>query len=82
MFGVSREGGRGSLLMGTIKSVVAVGLLSWLAGVWLSATSRDHETLSRLATNVSQGVDDPLTTGSIGGRARSTRLDPCSVPKR
>lgn len=81
MFGSEQGEGRSSLLSYTLKSVAAVAILSCLAANWLSTTSSDRETLSRLAFNASRGFDDPLTTGSLG-RANSTRLDPCSLPAR
>ena len=70
-----------SLLVGTIKTALVVGALSYMAAGWLSA-STDSQTLSRLAANASQGLADPLTTGSISGGANSTRLDPCQAAKR
>lgn len=83
MFGSSEGGdGRPSLLAGTIKTVVVVGALSYLAAGWLSSASQDHQTLTRLAASASQGVPDPLTTGSIAGRANATRIDPCALPQR
>ena len=82
MFVFSREDGRPSLLAGTIKTVAAVGLLSWLAGFWLSSAPHDQLTLSRLATNISRGQLDPLTTGTIGTRANAPKIDPCAAPKR
>lgn len=80
MFGFNEEG-RPSIIASTVKTVAIVGVLSFMAAGWLSSAS-DRHTLSRLAANVGQGVDDPLTTGSIGSRANSTRIDPCAVPPR
>lgn len=73
---------RPSIAAATIKTVAAIGLLSWLAAGWLSDATRDHATLGRLAANISRGFDDPLTTGSITRRAASTRLDPCTSDAR
>lgn len=69
---------RPSISIATLKIVAIVGLLSWLATAWLSDATRDYATLGRLAANVSRGSDDPLTTGSIGKRMETTRLDPCT----
>ena len=82
MFGFSREEGRPSLLAGTVKTVAAIGALSWLAGFWLSGAAHDQQTLTRLAANVSRGQVDPLTNGAIGQRANTTKIDPCAAPKR
>ena len=76
------ESGRPSIVIATVKSVVVVGVMSWLAAGWLSTSVKDNETLTRLAGNISRGVDDPLTTGSIAGRGDSTKLDPCSTRPR
>lgn len=81
MFGWSENGGRSAILVSTVKSVVIVGALSYLAAGWLSA-STDKTTLSRLSLNASQGAIDPLTTGAIGTRVNATRLDPCTAPRR
>lgn len=82
MFGFTPEDGRPSLIGSTIKSVAIIGALSYLAAGWLSTVTRDNQTLSRLALNASRGFDDPLTTGSIAGRANGARLDPCATPQR
>ena len=82
MFDTSGEERRSSLLSGTVKAVVVIGVLSWMSAGWLSSASHDGDTLARLASNISQGRQDPLTTGSIAGRASATRIDPCALPRR
>lgn len=72
---------QGSLVRTTIKAVLGIAVVSWLAAIWIS--SSDGEKVARLAGLVGKGaVEEPLTTGSIGGRAGSTRLDPCALPGR
>lgn len=80
MFGFFKDDGRPSLLGGTVKTAVIVGVLSYLAAGWLSSAA-DNETLARLAQNVSRGFADPLTTGSITEQATTSRLDPCAAPR-
>ena len=82
MADVDESARRPSIVIATIKTVAAVGLLSWLAAGWLSDATRDHATLGRLAANISRGSDDPLTTGSISRRADATRIDPCTANPR
>ena len=73
---------RTSLIATTAKSVLLVGGISFAAAGWLATVAtKDRDTLSRLAANVSTGLQDPLTTGSIGRRAESARLDPCTSRK-
>lgn len=81
MFGFNQEEGRPSLLSSTIKSVAIVGALSFMAAGWLSSAT-DNQTLSRLASAASRGLDDPLTTGAISSRAGAVRIDPCAAPRR
>lgn len=81
MFGSPDEDGKTSLIASTVKTVVIVGALSYLAAGWLSSAS-DNQTLARLAQNVSRGLGDPLTTGSIADQAKMTRIDPCVAPRR
>lgn len=80
MFGFE-TGGHGSLLSGTIKTVVFIAGLSYVAANWLSS-SADRQEPSRLATMEGRSPADPLTTGAIGMRANGTRLDPCAAPRR
>lgn len=80
MSGFPPEDGRPSLLATTVKSALVVAGLSYVAANWLSSTSLDQQGLGRLAFD-STRKDDPLTTGSIGARANSTRLDPCLLPR-
>ncbi|MBV9076255.1 MAG: hypothetical protein JO048_02085 [Methylobacteriaceae bacterium] len=70
-----------SLVVTTVKAVLAVGLLSYAAASWLTG-GFDQQHLSRLAFQVSRDVPDPVTTGSISDRARRTVLDPCAAPTR
>ena len=81
MFGGNGEDGRPSIIGSTLKSVVVIGALSYLAAGWLSAVTHDNQTLSRLAQNVSKGLNDPLTTGSIDKKSNAVRLDPCIAGK-
>lgn len=80
MFGFSREGGRGPLILATLKSVVLIAGISYAAAHWLSSSKLDRGGLGQLAFDA--GRLDPTTTGSLGGRAAGTRLDPCALPPR
>lgn len=80
MFGFG-DGGHGSLLAGTVKTVVFIAGLSYVAATWLSG-SADKQAPSRLAAIEGRSPADPLTTGAIGTRANGTRLDPCVTPRR
>lgn len=80
MFGFSREGAKASLLMTTLKSVLAIGGISLVAANWVS-TRVDQPGLAKVAQDVSRGLD-PITTGSIGAKANATRLDPCTGKSR
>lgn len=82
MINLPPEDEKRSLLGWTLKSVAIIAGLSWLASGWLASATRDQDTLARLAQNISRGVTDPLTTGSLAGKAASSRLDPCAAPKR
>ena len=75
-------GRRRSVLMWTLKTVAAVGFLSFCASNWLAGSATDKGTLARLASATLRGADDPVTTGSILKGAGSTKLDPCTVPPR
>lgn len=82
MTNMSREEAKRPLISWTLKCVVIIGGLSWLASGWLSSTTRDRDSLSRLTANISNGLDDPLTTGSVARNAGATKLDPCTSPRR
>lgn len=65
----------------TLKAVVAVAVLAYGAGTWLAGSRLDDAaTPSRIASQA--GLADPVSTGSIGRDAASTRLDPCALPGR
>lgn len=68
---------RSSLIESAIKTAVIIGGVSWLAANWISAAA-ERQTLARL---VGHG-EEPATTGSIGAKAASGRIDPCTVPQR
>ena len=79
MFGFGGEGAkRPAILMSTLKTVAIIGFLSFCASSWLSNSGLDQQGLARLARAQPNGSDDPVTTGSIGRAAGSTRLDPCT----
>lgn len=82
MIDLTQDERKRPLFAWALKSVAIIGGLSLLASGWLSSMTRDRDTLSRLATNVSRGVEDPLTTGSVAGRAAGAKLDPCAAPRR
>lgn len=77
----SGNDGHGSLLAGTIRTVVFIAGLSYVAATWLSG-SADKQAPPRLAAIEGRSPADPLTTGAIGPRANGTRLDPCATPRR
>lgn len=82
---VGMGGGQPRLLIRTVKAVAAAGLLTFLAAhVITNGFERGGAT--RLAAAIRAPVPDPATTGSIGGSAanaaRTTRLDPCVMPRR
>ncbi|MGJ3262601.1 MAG: hypothetical protein ACFE0R_05125 [Salinarimonas sp.] len=62
--------GRPSIIVTTLKIVIVVGALSWVAADWVSL-GFDREALARLASD----RPEPLITGSL--RLDSARLDPC-----
>lgn len=82
MLGLSREDGRPSVFATTLKSVVMIGALAYLSAGWLASTARDAQTMTRLSDNVSRNAADPLTTGSLAGRASGTKVDPCGPVRR
>lgn len=82
MFGRDEGGRKGSVLIWTVKTTAAVGCLSYLASSWLAGPATDGGTVSRLASVISRGTDDPVTTGSIIRGAGSAKLDPCIAPRR
>ncbi len=71
---------RSSLIESAIKTAVIIGGVSWLAASWISAAA-ERQTLARGAWQASHG-EDPATTGSIGLRAATGRIDPCAAPQR
>jgi hypothetical protein len=80
MFGTKDKGER-SLLGWTLRTVAAVTALSFVAGSWLAGPGLDNGTLTRLASLISPGADDPMTTGSIIPNAGGAKLDPCVTPR-
>lgn len=78
MFGSEKDGGGRPLLRGTLAVVLAVAASAYGMASWLSAGGLERSGLGRLAATMT-GIDDPLTTGSIG---KSTRLDPCVLVRR
>jgi hypothetical protein len=70
------------LLGGTLKLVLALGALGYLAAQSFSDKPLDYSGLSRLAAEVARKLPDPATTGSVAQSARATRLDPCVAPRR
>lgn len=83
MAGLPPDGtSRPALFLNTLKVSAAVALISYVAANWLSAGGLDQSNLGRLASAASRLTDDPVTTGSITGSARQTRLDPCAIPLR
>ena len=76
------EGRRRSVLIWTLKTVAAVGFLSFCASTWLAGPGLDSGTLAKLASATSRNADDPVTTGSILKGANATKLDPCILPRR
>ena len=82
MHGDGDQGQRRSVLLWTLKTVAAVGFLSFCASTWLAGPGLDSGTLARLAAATSGHGDDPVTTGSILKGANSTKLDPCVLPRR
>ena len=73
---------RPKILLATVKTVAAVGLLSVGAATWLSRSHLDRDGLARLAGAQFRGIDDPVTTGSVSRSAAAARLDPCALPSR
>lgn len=72
---------RPSILGATIKTCLAVGLLSLCAANWLT-NGFDRQGMSRLASAVTRDVPDPVATGSLERSANATALDPCAMPRR
>ena len=70
------------ILAATLKSVLAIGLLSVGAATWLSKSQLDKDGLARLAGAQVRGQEDPVTTGSLSRSAAGTRLDPCVLPPK
>ncbi|WP_372424895.1 hypothetical protein [Salinarimonas chemoclinalis] len=65
--------GRPSIIFTTLKIVIVVGALSWVAADWVSQ-GFDRDALARLASDGERGRE-PLITGSLG--LDRVRLDPC-----
>ncbi len=83
MLNFLRGDGEGpNLLAGTFKVALALAALGYLATHAFSEKPLDYNALSRLAADVARKLPDPGTTGSVAQSARSTRLDPCVVPRR
>lgn len=82
MFGTGDQGRRRSVLIWTVKTVAVVGTLSYFATAWFAGPGLDNGTVAKLASAISGGADDPVTTGSILRSAGSAKLDPCVLPRR
>jgi hypothetical protein len=63
-----------SLLGGTLKVALVVGLAAVAAADWLSRASLDRAVPRDFAGR------DPVITGSVAEAAERTRLDPCAAP--
>jgi hypothetical protein len=76
MFGMSNDGERPALLIGTVKAAGLLIVVSVLAARWLAAGPLD-----RVASHAA-GYEDPITTGSLARAGNQSRLDPCAAPRR
>ncbi len=63
-----------SLLGGTLKAALVVGLAALAAADWLSRAGLDRASPRDVAGR------DPVFTGSVAEAAERTRLDPCAAP--
>lgn len=77
-FGSEQGAGPPSLLWLTVKAAVLISVVSYGAVAWLSSNMPDGIDAVRVAGRAGQ-VNDPVTTGSIGRAASTTRLDPCAI---
>jgi hypothetical protein len=75
------EGSRRSILGTTVPFVIVLGITCYGASAWISRAALDGERGEKLATLL-RGDDDPVTTGALGHRADTVRLDPCLAPKK
>jgi hypothetical protein len=76
MFGISNDGERPALLIGTAKVAGLLIVGSVLVARWLSAGPLD-----RVASHAAV-YEDPITTGSLARAGNQSRLDPCAAPRR
>lgn len=75
----SEQGARPpSLLWLTVKAAVLISVVSYGAVTWLASSMPDGIGPTHVAARAGQ-VNDPVTTGSIGREASTTRLDPCAI---
>jgi hypothetical protein len=79
---------RGEMLSKIAMTTGAVALVAVLAGQYTATQMRnEREALDRMVAFINghergqaaarAGREDPVTTGSLGSRAQSTKLDPC-----
>jgi hypothetical protein len=75
---------RGTMATDIAKAAAAIAFLSVIAANFVSSQTvgfdRSRLAQASLAASKQQTVD-PMITGSIGGRANETRLDPCALPR-
>lgn len=65
----------------TLRAVAALGLVAYACGTWLAGSIEIGPAGTvTVAGRMTDG--DPVSTGSLGRNAASTRLDPCALPRR
>jgi hypothetical protein len=75
---------RGTVAADIAKAGAAIAFLSVVAANFLSGqtASLDKERLAAVSLAAAKGQHaDPVTTGSIGRTANTTKLDPCALPR-
>ena len=70
-----------TLLVATVKSAIAIALLSVLATHWLQS-GFDQRELSRLSVAAAKSDGGPTMTGSLARSISQTKLDPCTGKTR
>lgn len=84
LFELFWKNNRGTMAADIAKAAAAIAFLSVIAANFVSSRTvgLDRNALAQASLQASKRQPvDPMVTGSIGGTANATRLDPCALPR-